>query len=235
MLLFWGQTFSPGSVFSGGAAGLWLDPSDIATGFQDSAGTTPQTASGQPTGKRLDKSGRGNHVLQSTVAACPEYDLFGGIASDFFDGSNDNYATGPFAGGTLTSAMDCFVAIKRSTSVGSVLMADGVAGAHFFGSYNPSAGVTTTGVGASFSNWVNGVSVPDDRTQLNTALTVGTWKVLEVRDLDLSALTKIGLSLYGSSLFVAADIGGVILCPAQSSATRAKLRTWLGAKVGLSL
>ena len=48
--------FSPASLFAGGTEGAWYDPSDLSTLFQDSAGTTPVTASGQLLGLRLDKS-----------------------------------------------------------------------------------------------------------------------------------------------------------------------------------
>ena len=48
--------FSPASLFEGGIAGAWYDPSYLSTLFQDSAGTTPVTASGQPVGLMLDKS-----------------------------------------------------------------------------------------------------------------------------------------------------------------------------------
>ncbi len=53
------------------AAGCWLDPSDMATMFQDAAGTIPVTAVEQPVGKMLDKSGRGNHATQSVTASRP--------------------------------------------------------------------------------------------------------------------------------------------------------------------
>lgn len=48
--------FSPASLFANGEAGGWYDPSDMSTLFQDAAGTTPVTASGQPVGLMLDKS-----------------------------------------------------------------------------------------------------------------------------------------------------------------------------------
>jgi hypothetical protein len=55
--------FSPGALFlpAGTIAGAWFDPSDISTLFQDSVGTTPVTALGnpsveQPVGLMLDKS-----------------------------------------------------------------------------------------------------------------------------------------------------------------------------------
>jgi hypothetical protein len=48
--------FSPASLFVGGIPGVWYDPSDYSTLFQDSAGTTPVTAVEQPVGLMLDKS-----------------------------------------------------------------------------------------------------------------------------------------------------------------------------------
>ena len=51
-----GSLFSPLSLFASGEQGVWYDPSDITTMFQDSAGTTPVTAVEQPVGLLLDKS-----------------------------------------------------------------------------------------------------------------------------------------------------------------------------------
>ena len=48
--------FSPASLFAAGEPGVWYDPSDFSTMFQDSAGTTPVTAVEQPVGLLLDKS-----------------------------------------------------------------------------------------------------------------------------------------------------------------------------------
>lgn len=66
-----GNSFSPLSLFAAGEQGVWYDPSDFSTMFQDSAGTTPVTATGQPVGKILDKSGRGNHATQTTAGSRP--------------------------------------------------------------------------------------------------------------------------------------------------------------------
>lgn len=83
----------PLSLFAAGEQGAWYDPSDLTvakvgwaaangtagfmtahpqhTLFQDAVGTTPVTALGQPVGRMLDKSGRGNHLTQATAAARP--------------------------------------------------------------------------------------------------------------------------------------------------------------------
>ncbi len=65
------RPFSPASFFANGEQGWWYDPSNFATLFQDSAGTTPVTAVEQPVGLQLDLSGRGNHRFQSTSANRP--------------------------------------------------------------------------------------------------------------------------------------------------------------------
>jgi len=67
--------FTPALLFAGGIAGAWFDPSDLSTLFKDSAGTTPVTASGQPVGLMLDKSGRANHAVQATAAARPTHQV----------------------------------------------------------------------------------------------------------------------------------------------------------------
>ena len=72
--------FSPATLFAASEPGGWYDPSDLTTLFQDSAGTTPVTAAGQSVGMVLDKSGRGNHLTQSSLSNRPIYGIepFGG-------------------------------------------------------------------------------------------------------------------------------------------------------------
>ena len=50
--------FNPVSMFAAGEQGVWYEPSDLTTMFQDRAGTTPVTTPGQTVGLRLDKSKR---------------------------------------------------------------------------------------------------------------------------------------------------------------------------------
>ena len=50
--------FSPKALFAAGEQGVWYDPSDLTTLYQDAAGTTPVTAMEQPVGLMLDKSGK---------------------------------------------------------------------------------------------------------------------------------------------------------------------------------
>ena len=67
--------WTPSSIFYGGEPGVWFDPSDLTTLFQDNLGATPVTAPAQTVGMMLDKSGRGNHATQATLAQRPTYGI----------------------------------------------------------------------------------------------------------------------------------------------------------------
>lgn len=77
--------FSPASL----SLAAWYDPSDMTTLFQDSAATTPVTASGQSVGYMADKSGNGRHLIQATGGARPVLTVAGGISYLTLDGVND--------------------------------------------------------------------------------------------------------------------------------------------------
>ena len=59
LLLMGGEAFNPRTLFSNNEQGLWLDPSDFSTMWQDAAGDTPVTAAGDVVGLILDKSRSG--------------------------------------------------------------------------------------------------------------------------------------------------------------------------------
>lgn len=50
------SSFTPADLFASGEAGVWFDPSDFSTLFQDVAGTIPVTATGQAVALIRDKS-----------------------------------------------------------------------------------------------------------------------------------------------------------------------------------
>jgi hypothetical protein len=101
------DVFTPADVFASSEQGAWFDPSDLSTLFKDSAGTTPVTTAGQPVGLMLDKSGRTNHAVQTTVAARPMYQT--GPARATLDKVDDRLLvivpTGGFTG-TMVLATD---------------------------------------------------------------------------------------------------------------------------------
>lgn len=96
-----GRPFSPVQLFEGGEAGVWFDPSDLSSLYQDAAGSTPVTGYGQPVGLMLDKS-RGLVPGPELAASLPTPAIadFGG-SSGAWDGTTrtmSNASTGSDAG-----------------------------------------------------------------------------------------------------------------------------------------
>lgn len=84
---------SPRALFALGEVGVWFDPSDLTTLFQDSAGTIPVTAAGQPVGLMLDKS--------KGLALGPELFANGDFSSGTTTGWIGSGATLSIVGGRL--------------------------------------------------------------------------------------------------------------------------------------
>lgn len=135
--------FNPAQLYSGGQQGTWYDQSDFTTGFQDSAGTIPQTVVEQPTGRRSDKSGRGNHGLQVTAAARPVVSARVNLlvtSNRFYDAGagagmtrTPNYAVG-VDGTSFDATRYIWASQSNSYDVSSQL--PGVAGTKYFCSFN---------------------------------------------------------------------------------------------------
>ena len=114
--------WSPANLFASSEQGAWYDPSDLSTLFQDSAGTTPVTATGQPVGKMLDKSGNGNHAIQTTSSKRPLYQEAGGLSYLLFDGVDDTMVTTASVDFTGTDKISLSSGcIKTSSTAGMIL------------------------------------------------------------------------------------------------------------------
>lgn len=145
---------------------LW-DFSDKITMFQDSAGTQPVTAFGQPVGRVLDKSGKGNVLTQPTAINRPIYALdANGKPSLSFNGTNQWMQT---SGNLDLSGTDkvTMVAGVRTLAWTSMVAELG----------SPSPGVPTlylvSGADAGYSGWValsrgNAVGTPLQATGINS-------------------------------------------------------------------
>jgi hypothetical protein len=90
---FFGLPFSPSVLFAAGEQGVWYDPSDFSTLFQNAAGTTPVTAVEQPVRLMLDKSK--GLVLGSDV-----------VTNGTFTGGGTGWAPTTSGTGTVTFASD---------------------------------------------------------------------------------------------------------------------------------
>jgi hypothetical protein len=170
------------------------------------------------------------------VNTASDYDTLGFAFAPRFDGVDDALATASLSPGTLTNNMDAFLLFRRLNNSKAVSAYNGST-TGYFGVFDPATnGLTTAGVGSAYSNFVDGNAVADDRIALATAIPVGSWHVLEVRNLDLSGAPWTQFAIGGYTGFpLGGEIAAVVLCPAQSSSVRQQIRAYLGNKVGLSL
>ncbi len=65
--------WTPANLFLDEDEGVWFDPSDLSSMFQDSGGDVPVSADGDPVGLIRDKSGNGLHAIQVTDVNRPIY------------------------------------------------------------------------------------------------------------------------------------------------------------------
>lgn len=117
------------ALFAGGEQGAWYDPSDMATLFQDTAGTVPVTAAGQPVSLMRDKSGRGNHLQAMATPATLRADG----ARFYLDGLSDGFTT-PSINMTGNGQLTVCAGIRKTTDAAIAIVAE------FSGNLNTSNG-----------------------------------------------------------------------------------------------
>ena len=83
------DAWTPAEIFAQGVEGVWYEPADLSTLFQDEAMTVPVAADGDPVRVMLDKSPNGNHAIAPSDAARPVYRTDGTRHWLLLDGTDD--------------------------------------------------------------------------------------------------------------------------------------------------
>lgn len=94
-------------LFENNEIGVWYDPSDITTLFQDVLGTTPVTADGQVVKLIKDKSGNGYHAGYAGANSNLVYHTSGGLSWVENIGSTDGFS---FVKEAVPTGSDIFIA-----------------------------------------------------------------------------------------------------------------------------
>lgn len=107
------------SLFANNEQGFAFDFNDLSTMYQDVAGTIPVTDVGQPVGRVLDKSGRGNHATQPTSAKRPilQQNATTGAYYLAFDGVDDHLVTSN-VNLTIANNLTIFAGIYKAVDSG---------------------------------------------------------------------------------------------------------------------
>lgn len=181
------------ALFAYGEQGGWWDASDFSTMFQDSAGTTPVTAVGQPVGRINDKSGRGNHRTQATAASRPTLRQ---DASGFFyleyDGVDDSMATGS-VDFSATDKMTVWAgAYKASDASAQVILELGANSSAAAG-----LGVFAARTGADYGFHLFGTTANERRSDLTYAAPIANVISLAA-DIGAAAASEMAARLNGA-------------------------------------
>lgn len=102
-------------LFANGEQGVWYDPSDFSTMFQDTSGTIAVTAVGDPVALIRDKSGNNNHAFQTTSNRRP---TLGRDANGYyylnFNGTSSALATNSI-NFTSSNSLSLFAGVRKLT------------------------------------------------------------------------------------------------------------------------
>lgn len=239
------------SLFAGGEAGGWYDPSDLSTLWKDVAGTVPVTTNGDLVARMDDKSGNGNHLIMSTSSKRPAYGTDGTRHWIETDGADDYMvASSGFVDGTdsFTAVIATEPASDQSnlclasfgdgsgsggTQVGLSIEGDGGSyrfnnGARIFSdTYTGSAVVLTYGR-ENGSDYASHDAIRQNKTDLSqTGVTNGTNTTASMISSEIvlgSARNSSGVlsNTYGGKLY-----GLVLVAPKLSDSDREGVETWL--------
>lgn len=163
------------------------------------------------------------------------YSATGITPFQLYDGTDDGMATASFAAGTLTSNMDCLIAVRIQGGAQPIAGLYQLDQTKYFGVVAAASSAGTYGGCGTPSIYVDGTPVANTRDDLATALGAGVWHILEYRALDLSQWVNAGFGYYSTGYQFNGGQGGILLFPGGNTAGRDAARTWLGAKVGLTL
>lgn len=231
-----GGVFSPSALFASSESGAWYDPSDLSTMSQGSDGTTAAVV-GQPVGRIMDKSGRGNHAIQATTSAKPILRHDGTNYYLEFDGVDD-YLKAAF---TVAQPWDRVSAIRQVTWSDLKRIFDGVdvtAGLLFQTGASPQLAVhdgSNAGTNGGAAVGANAVATErHDNTNSRLAINNGAYATGTSGTAVPGGIT-IGATSAGANPSSIHLYGVTMIGRALTDAETANLRTYMASKSGVIL
>lgn len=115
--------FSPASLFASGAPGDYGSADDLARLWQDTAGTSPVTTSGQ-TAARQDGARGVISLQQATAASRPAYTASGGLHHLAFDGVDDGFASAAALDLTATDKVTAIFGVHKTSDAAAGMLVE---------------------------------------------------------------------------------------------------------------
>jgi hypothetical protein len=134
-----------------------------------------------------------------------------------FDGVDDAIGAA-FAAGTMPANADVYVVVRRAANEVNTLMLYGQDQARYIGAHDGGSNPVYNSVAGSPSTSINGALVSGPITMPSAPY------IYEARGANLSTWTAVNFGGYGASWTTGGSLYAVLICPAQSNATRTKIR-----------
>lgn len=222
------------ALFAGGKVGGMWDMGDIATLFQDTAGSTPVTAVTQPIGRVNDKSGNGNHATQPTAIKRSLYQVVSGYGCAQFDATDDALVFPVIAFG---GAFNTFVAGKATGATRGIHIwrpADAAGG--WWALYQTVDALSPTGAGAGTpSYFINGSALsPVQRGQIYTQIN-NVDSVMESIGVTLTVETALQFSGYPTVPFVGNAHRVLMISGTLTAGEKLLCRQWVAEGNGVTV
>jgi len=153
------------------------------------------------------------------VITATDYDISAAPLMLQFDGADDELGTAPFAAGTLPVNADVYVVLRRAAGDGSTVPIYGQDTNRHVGAWDtPASALYHSGAGTPTYRINGGVASG------SITLPSEDSYIFEACNANLSAWTAIKVGKYGAQWNFSGRIGAVLITPAQSDSTRAKIR-----------
>ena len=178
--------YSVSSLFANNEIGVWYDPSDLTTLFQNSAGTTPVTAVDQPVGLILDKSK--GLVLGAELVTNGGFDTdtaWTKVAGVTISGGVCNFAA--VTSQTAAYQNSSIAASKSYRITMVVIVTSGTVGPLINGA--PNVLGTTATVSGTYS-WTLASGAANGNISINTSVFTGSVSSISVRELPGNHATQ---------------------------------------------
>ena len=250
----WGllPTLGGGNPYSGGPStivptqiagcSLWLDATDSTTAFQDTAGTSRVTATGQTVRRWNDKSGRGCNATQSGNA--PLWNSAGYMTFAATSAQNLRLPDSTLPSSAATGTYSLFAVMRPTTSGGMLtIISSGSAGTNQFNALQ--IGSDGRLMNLWYNNDVGGGSVPLNTFSIASAIYTGASRSVFLTGSTVNTTSStgwagtisnncIGIESATNNWAFTGDIGELIVYSnALSTTQRQTLESYLAWKWGI--
>jgi len=230
--------FTPRKLFATGEQGVWYDPSDLSSMYQDAAMTIPVTASGDPVGAMMDLSGNGNHAIQSVSAYRPIYQTDGILHWLQFDGVDDALW---FAINNRTNDMYVGIVHQNYGDTDYGLIAAQSGNSRIILSLGSNISLFHPVINDTYVCSINNIVVSEPNNRVGSGIVgtqanqINTVTEIDAAELNQTAFDYLQIGAMSNGYRFKGRVSSVVICAKPDTTNRSKITQYLAQKSGVTL